>query len=67
MIPCQPTAVACRSTKAGTKRRLTTGRPKSQNSGSEHPYCSHAKSKRPSEIRHHKLSDSVYANSSHPK
>ncbi|KAK6309101.1 hypothetical protein J4Q44_G00205640 [Coregonus suidteri] len=67
MIPCQPTAVARRSTNAGIKWRLTTGRPKGQNSGSEHPYCSNAKRKRPSEIRHHKLSDSVYANSSHPK
>lgn len=66
MIACQPTAVARRTNKVGSKRRVTSGRPAKQTRDLEHPYCSD-KTRRPARFGHHKLGDSVAMNSSHPK
>ncbi len=63
IIGCQPTAVARRTTKTGSRRRLTAGRPRKSNSGSEHDYSRHTR-KRAVRVRH-KLSESVAMNYSH--
>ncbi|XP_050960534.1 uncharacterized protein LOC127161828 [Labeo rohita] len=41
IIGCQPTAVARRTTKTGSRRRLTAGRPRKSSSGLEHDYSRH--------------------------
>ncbi len=41
IIGCQPTAVARRTTKTGSRRRLTAGCPRKSSSGSEHVRVRH--------------------------
>ncbi|XP_016364068.1 uncharacterized protein LOC107705329 isoform X2 [Sinocyclocheilus rhinocerous] len=63
IIGCQPTAVARRTAKTGSRRRLTAGRPRKCSSGSEHDYSRYT-GKRAVRVRH-KLSESVAMNYSH--
>ncbi len=61
--PGQPTVVARRTIKTGSRLRLTAGRPRKNSSGSEHDYCRHAR-KRAVRV-HHTFSESVAMNDSH--
>ncbi|XP_052464895.1 uncharacterized protein LOC128021631 isoform X1 [Carassius gibelio] len=63
IIGCQPTAVARRTAKTGSRQRLTAGRPRKCNSGSEHDYSRYT-GKKAVRVRH-KLSESVAMNYSH--
>ncbi|XP_059425987.1 uncharacterized protein LOC132160262 isoform X2 [Carassius carassius] len=63
IIGCQPTAVARRTAKTGSRQRLTAGRPRKCSSGSEHDYSRYT-GKRAVRVRH-KLSESVAMNYSH--
>ncbi|XP_065107484.1 uncharacterized protein [Paramisgurnus dabryanus] len=66
IIGCQPTAVARRTNKFGSKRRLTAGRPRIIFSGSEHDYSRHAGNGGKMAVRvRHRLSESVAMNYSH--
>ncbi|XP_067259169.1 uncharacterized protein [Chanodichthys erythropterus] len=66
IIGCQPTAVARRTNKTGSRRRLTAGRPRKSSSGPEHDYSRYTGKggKRAVRVRH-KLSESVAMNYSH--
>ncbi|XDV20330.1 hypothetical protein PO909_025679 [Leuciscus waleckii] len=66
IIGCQPTAVARRSTKTGSRRHLTAGCPRKSTSGSEHDYSRHTGKGGKRVVRvHPKLSESVAMNFSH--